>query len=122
MRIYPTEYVEQAAVISWALHQQAWRPELKLLNCSLSGVRLTDGQRVKAKKSGMVAGYPDLFLPVRRKGFGGLFIEMKRECGTKSDVKDEQLEWLEDLRLQGFFCAVGWGAENAITTIDWYLL
>lgn len=117
-----SEYHEQAAVISWSIHQYGWRPELKMLNASLSGIRLTSGQSAKAKKSGMVKGYPDLFLPVAHKGFSGLFIEMKRSDGTKSDVKHEQLEWLEALRRQGFYCAVAFGAEEAIIIINWYTL
>lgn len=118
----PTEFAEQSAVFSWALHQYDWRPEIRLLNASLSGVRLTAGQARKAKLSGMVKGFPDLFLPVQRKGFAGLFIEMKRQDGSKSDVHAEQLAWLEALRMQGYYCAVAWGAEECISIINWYTL
>lgn len=56
-------------------------PELWLLNGSLNGVRLSIGQAVKAKRCGEKRGFPDIFLPVARKGFHGLAIELKKKKG-----------------------------------------
>ena len=72
------EEQEQAALFEWARWAQGNYPELRLLNASLSGVCLLPGQARKAKVSGMVRGFPDIFLPVKRAGYGGLFIELKR--------------------------------------------
>lgn len=117
-----TEQQEQEAVIHWARLRSGGRPELRLLNSSLNGVRLaTHNQRNKASRGGMQAGYPDLFLPVARRGFHGLFIEMKKADGVPSDVSLMQRQWAADLGEAGYFVAVCYGAEDAIFLLEWYL-
>lgn len=117
-----TEQQEQEAVIQWARLRTGARPELGLLNSSLNGVRLeTNYQRQKAHRGGMQAGYPDLFLPVNRRGFYGLFIEMKKKGGVPSDVSAMQHQWLSALIREGYFAAVAFGADDAIFLLDWYL-
>lgn len=116
-----TEYQEQANVIEWARMQESFRPALKVLNGSLSGVRLTTGQSVKAKRSGMKKGYPDLSLPVPRRGFHGLYLEVKRTGGVPSDVKDEQMAWMNILNSLGYHACLAFGFDEAVFLIDWYL-
>ena len=113
-----TEYDEQCAVFRWAKMMEKKHPELALLNSSLNGVKLNIGQAVKAKRSGMKAGYPDILLPVPRGDFHGLFIELKYGNNVASK---EQREWLVMLSEQGFLCHVCWGADNAIRAIEEYL-
>jgi hypothetical protein len=55
-----SEYDEQVAVFEWALLNENRFPELKLMTGSLNGVRLTIGQAVKAKKTGLKPGFPDI--------------------------------------------------------------
>ena len=87
------EYDIQCNIFLWAqLLAIREYPELELLNASLNGVRLTIGQAKKVKKSGMRKGYPDLFLPVARGGYHGLYVELKRKKGGK--VSDAQMWWL----------------------------
>jgi hypothetical protein len=74
-------------------------PELNLLNGFLNGVKLNIGQAVKAKNAGMKRGYPDIFLPVPRNGYHGLFIELKRRYS--GSVSPEQKAWISDLKQQG---------------------
>ena len=71
-----SEYLDQCAVFQWAQLNLRRFPELELLQGSLNGVRLNIGQAVKAKSAGLNAGWPDLFLPVARHGYHGLFIEL----------------------------------------------
>ena len=74
------EFNIQKQIFEWANMSIRKYPELKLLNASLNGVKLTSKVAgAKAKQSGMKKGFPDLFLPVARKGFHGLFIELKRD-------------------------------------------
>ena len=73
------EWREQEKVFKWASMYDHEYPELKLLNGSLNGVRLTPGQASKAKRTGLVKGFPDINLPVPRGVFHGLFIELKRK-------------------------------------------
>ena len=115
----PTEYAEQAYLFRLAQLYARQYPELRWLNGSLNGVRLTIGQAVKAKKAGMRAGYPDIFLPVKRGLYSGLFIELKRVKGGK--VEPEQQDWSLFLLSQGYqhhFCR---GADEAWKVILGYL-
>ena len=114
-----SEYEEQAAVFAWSEISVREHPELDLLQGSLNGVRLTIGQAVKAKKSGMKAGYPDCFLPIARHGYHGLFIEMKRRKGGR--MSKEQIEYFEKLTAQGYLCQECKGSDSAISILKWYL-
>ena len=113
------EEQEQAALFEWARWAQGNYPELRLLNASLSGVRLLPGQARKAKTLGMVRGFPDIFLPVKRAGYGGLFIELKRPRG--GTLSSEQRAWLEELGGQGYLTVCCRGYEEARETIETYL-
>jgi len=114
-----SESGEQAALFAWARLAQGRYPELRLLNASLSGVRLFPGQARKAKTLGMVRGFPDVFLPVRKAGYGGLFIELKRPRGGK--LTPEQRAWLAELGEQGYLAVCCRGFEEARTVIQSYL-
>jgi len=115
----PTEFEEQVALFQLAQLYAHQFPELRFLNGSLNGVRLTIGSAVKCKKIGMRKGYPDLFLPARRGEFPGLYIELKRVKGGR--IEPEQREWREFLISQGYahyFCK---GAKEAWKVIIGYL-
>jgi hypothetical protein len=116
-----SEYDEQKLVFEWANIYSYLRPQLELLNGSLNGVRLTVGQAVKAKRAGMKKGFPDINLPIPRRGFHGLFIELKKGGGVPSDVSREQKNYLTMMASEGNHCAVCFGAGDAIDVITWYL-
>lgn len=114
----PLEMDEQIAVFTWArLHEH--HPQLKLLHSSLSGVKLNIGQAVKAKKAGMVQGIPDLFLPVPRDPYHGLYLELKRRQGGR--LSEAQRWFIEQLRANGYRVEVPAGAPEAISIIAQYL-
>ena len=114
-----TEYQEQVIVFQWAnLHLNRY-PELELLHASLNGVKLTIGQAMKAKRSGMIKGVPDISLPIKRGEYSGLYIELKRIKGGV--VSKEQKRWLALLAEQGFRAVVCNGADSAIAEIKTYL-
>lgn len=81
----------------------------------------TPASRAKAKREGLKAGVPDLFLPVAASGFHGLFIEMKRANGAKSDVSKAQREWIALLNRNGYYAAVAFGHADAIEGIEKYI-
>ena len=117
--VLPTEYSEQAALFRRAQLYVKQYPELRFLSGSLNGVRLSIGQAVKAKNAGMKKGYPDIFLPVPRGQYAGLFIELKKRKGGRIDP--EQRVWQEFLLSQGYdhhFCR---GADEAWERILGYL-
>ena len=115
----PTESVEQQALFRWADFQCCTYPELELMFHIPNG-----GSRRKAeagifKAEGVKAGVPDLYLPVARGKYHGMFVEMKRLKGSKTS--DEQLHWLEQLTKQGYYCVICKGWEVAKDEILKYL-
>lgn len=128
----PTEHQEQKAVIEWA---EAMRIELpdaglifaipnggmrpKIVRCNRKGrmVRYsTEGRKLRLE--GVKSGVPDLFLPVPRWEWNGLFIELKTETGV---VSFEQQIWIGKLTVQKYAVIVCHGADAAIDAIRRYL-
>ena len=70
-----SEITEQIKLFNWARSVREFIPELKLLHHIPNEGKRTNGALLKA--AGMVSGVPDLSLPVARRGFNGLYIEMK---------------------------------------------
>jgi hypothetical protein len=115
-----TEYEHQVKIFAWADIKSIEMPELKLLNSSLSGVRLSIGQATKAKRAGMPKGYPDIFLPVPRGEYHGLFIELKR-FKPRGYPSPDQDKWLRELAAQGYAASCCRGHDAAIMVIQDYL-
>lgn len=69
------------------------------------------------KKQGVRAGVPDLCIPVSRKGYHGLFIEMK---AGRNKATETQKQWIELLNKNGYLATVCNGAGEAINTIENY--
>lgn len=80
-RQVPTESEEQQTLFRWAAMQCGKYPELALMfHIPNEGKRSwMTGGRMKAE--GLKSGVPDIFLPVPRGEFHGLFVEMKRTKG-----------------------------------------
>lgn len=74
-------------------------------------------EAINLKRQGVRAGVPDLCVPVAKKGYHGLYIEMKY---GKNKATDKQEQWIELLNRNGYFAVVCVGAELAIKVIDWY--
>lgn len=115
----PTEEQEQTALFEWAAVQMGRYPELSLLYHIPNGGKRPKGQAVKFKAQGVKPGVPDLCLPVARKGFHGLYIELKRQKGGR--VSESQTQWLQALQAQGYKAAVCFGWEQAANALKAYL-
>ena len=117
----PTEHMEQATLIAWFKRAHPGERIFAIPNgAQLAGSIAQRSKQVnKLKAEGMEVGVPDLFLPVARKGYHGLFIEMKRTKG--SVTSKEQKSWHEHLNGQGYLCAVCKGFEEAKIVIEDYL-
>ena len=112
------EHHEQAALIRWANAQAGAIPELALLFAIPNGGHRHKAVAGKMRAEGVKSGVPDLFLPARRGGHAGLFIEMK---AGKNRPTAAQTEWQQALRLQGFASEVCYGFDEARETILAYL-
>lgn len=118
VRIYPTEEQEQTVVMHWAEMMAGRWPELGLLFHIPNGGKRSKTEAARFCAAGVRSGVPDLFLPCSRGGYHGLWIEMKAIGGR---VSREQEQWRKDLLEQGYMCAVCYGADAAIATIEKYM-
>ncbi|MCL2703876.1 MAG: VRR-NUC domain-containing protein [Defluviitaleaceae bacterium] len=115
----PTESEEQQALFEWAQYQKGKYPEIELLYHTPNGGRRGKAEAGRFKAEGVKSGVPDLFLPVARGGYFGLYVEMKRRKGGKES--DAQLELFPKLRKQGYKVETCKGWEAAAQTIIKYM-
>lgn len=115
----PSEDTEQTWLFEWAEMQTGKYPELALMFHIPNGGSRHKAEAAKLKAMGVKRGVPDICLPVPRWKFCGLFIEMKKQHGGK--VSQEQKEWRNALRRQGYCAIICNGFENARENIEIYL-
>lgn len=98
---------EQAAIFCWTALNLNKYPELKWLFAIPNGGFRNIVIANKLKATGVKRGVSDMMLPVRRGIWPGLFIELKT---TKGVMSEEQKEFAEFIRIQGYGFAkcVGW--------------
>jgi hypothetical protein len=82
------------------------------------------GQQLKAE--GVKAGVADIFLPVAKGSWHGLYIEMKRPKlkpvrGGKGGLSNEQIEFRDWVRGQGYGWVVCYGWEEVVRVLRMYL-
>lgn len=115
----PTEAQEQTELFKWAELQKCKYPELELLHHIPNGGSRNKIEAARLKAQGVKPGVPDVFLPVARKSYHGLYIELKRR--KNGHVSDLQEKWIEVLNVQGYMAVVCYGCQEAIETILQYL-
>ena len=106
-----SEHDLQVAVVNCAMAYASTYPEILLLHAIPNGDWRGPRVAAKLKAEGVKPGVADLFLPVKRGEFSGLYIELKRAGGTPSP---EQWAFLESVTMQGFFAVV----VNSLTVAD----
>lgn len=116
----------QCACVDW--FRRAYPQYKKLLYAIPNGAKLmfavdSKGNRyspeaVKLKKEGLLEGMLDMGLAVMRKGFGGLFIEMK--VGYRK-LSPQQLEMIFELTAAGYLCIVCWTFDEFKKAVEGYL-
>jgi hypothetical protein len=112
----PTESQEQAAVVDFCL--KAGYP-FNLIFAIPNGANKSPASAAKFKREGLRAGFPDLGLPYQNGRYAGLWVEMKRQRGSKTS--DEQKEWKEKLEREGYAHVYAYGADEAIDFIKQYV-
>ncbi len=112
-----TEHSHQVALFVWA--QQSGIPELKWMFAIPNGGQRTTITGAKLKAEGVKSGVPDIFLPIGRNGFKGLWVELKKpKIGI---VSEEQNKWLAFLTEEGYATRVCFGWEEARNALLDYL-
>ncbi len=118
----PLEASEQVAVFQYAALRARTDPRWGMLFSIPNGMAASSKREaVNAKRTGLKRGVPDMFLPVAVGGWHGLFVELKRTNGTRSDLKPAQVDWLIKLQAAGYQTAVAYGWREAVAEIAGYL-
>lgn len=115
----PLETEEQQALFDWAKLNQQSIPELSLMFAIPNGGKRYRKTACTLKAEGVKPGVSDIFLPVARCGFHGMFIEMKRKKGGK--LSAEQRLFIATVSQQGYLAIVPEGWEEASKWILGYL-
>lgn len=114
-----TEHQYQVALFNWAAWlAQTKYPELALMFAIPNAGKRSLRQGMWMKQEGLRAGTPDIFLPVSRGKYHGMFIEMKSDKGRLSPA---QQEVLPKLKKQGYYVIVSHSAIEAEDEIEKYL-
>lgn len=116
-----TEHGEQMALFCWAQINRELYPVLKWMFAIPNGGGRSAAQGAMLKAEGVKGGVSDVCLPVQRRGYAGLYIEMKKAKGVPSDVKPEQKEFMGFVKEQGYFADVAFGWTQAVQILEWYL-
>jgi VRR-NUC domain len=115
---YPSEHEEQVAVFDWAETIAHQEPLLNLMFAIPNGGARHIGVARKMKAEGVKPGVPDIFLPVARQGYHGLWIEMKR---IKGKLTPRQKQWIDNMLAGGYLAVCCRGADEAIDVIEKYM-
>lgn len=113
------EHDLQVALIAECDRRAATNPLWGLIFAIPNGGKRGKGQGGKLKAEGVRAGVPDLFWPIERRGYCGMFIELKAGDNKPSPL---QTLWIDRLNAQGYYVSVIWDkVESAIKIMEWYL-
>jgi len=119
-----TEDEHQESIFDWASSNLGKYPELEYMYANMNGARRSKRYTAKLKLRGLKSGIPDIFLPVARWGFHGLYIELKRPKSkgkAAGRTSANQKRWIKHLIDLGFAVHICFGSTSAIETIEYYL-
>jgi hypothetical protein len=125
------EYDHQVMLFDWLADASARQSDrrkkdsLRWTFSTLNGARLPMGTAMKCKRSGMIRGVPDVFVPSPSVGdhrykwsYAGLWIEMKVKGNKPSP---EQIEFLDYAQGRGYLGVVAYSWHEAARMIVTYL-
>lgn len=105
----PTEFQEHCVVGAWLM-----RNKIPFYHIPNGGYRKYE-EAQKLKAMGVFSGVPDLCILGGRKGFHGLYIEVKRQKGGR--LSDTQQYWGNLLTEHGYLWKEGRGAKECIMIV-----
>ena len=114
-----TESAEQQTIFEWSRLNYGKYPELEHLFFAVpNGGSRHKLEAYSLKRQGVKSGISDMTLQVARGGYHGLWIELKV---GKNRASENQEKFINEIKKQGYYAEVIWGAENAIDLIKKYL-
>lgn len=118
-RQFEKESTEQKFIFDWAKLNYNKYPCLEWCLFAIpNGGSRNKLEAVNLKRQGVKAGVSDMTLQVARGGFHGLWIELKTR---RNKASKKQVDFLKEMREQGYLGCVCYGAPEAISTIIDYL-
>ena len=118
IRMIPTEDEEQIWLFSWAKINSGKWAELELMHHIPNGGMRSKSEAARFKAMGVKRGVSDVFLPVAKGGYHGLYIELKAKDGRP---EKEQKDWIAAVREQGYYAAVCYGGFEAANLVEAYM-
>lgn len=106
-----SEATEQTAVVDYCTYRR-----IPIFHIPNGGSR-NRLEAINLKRQGVRSGVPDLCIPVARRGYHGLYIEMKY---GKNKTTPQQDEWLNLLNREGYLAKVCNGYKEAVELITFY--
>lgn len=120
-----SEHSHQCALMQWvAIEGRQW-PDLDLLFAVPNGGARSMSVAAAIKAEGVKSGVPDLFLPVPRSHYPGLWIEMKKpgeERKANGGRSDNQVRWHKRLRRMSYAVVTCYSWKAAVNTLQRYYL
>lgn len=92
-----------------------------LIHIPNGGSRKNAFEGWRLKEQGVRAGVSDLFLPVARGGFFGLWIEFKAAPPNDAAVSDSQQDWVALMQAQGYAAHICLGVAAALRALADYM-
>ena len=108
----PTEEYDHIRLATYLL-----KKNILFFHCPNGGKR-SCREAVKFKRMGVMAGIPDFVIPVARKDYHGLYLELKRKVG--SNTSDNQKWWINRLNAEGYRAIITFGFDEAVLAIENY--
>lgn len=118
IRVRASEAHEQITLFQWARVNERRLPDLWCLHAIPNGGSRHKAEALNLKRQGVKAGVSDVFLPVAKRGYHGLYIEMKAKNGR---ISDAQKDWINQIRKNDYMALVCYGADEAVGVLEWYL-
>jgi hypothetical protein len=115
-----SEHAHQCALFCWSAvpATQLAFPLARLMFAIPNGGLRDKITSSNLKQEGVKAGTWDVFLPVPRRGYHGLWLEMK---AGKNRLTSEQIEFEKNVLAQGYATRVCYSYIEAIEAVTWYL-
>ena len=120
MKFTTTEGQQQIALIKWFKYQYQGKIIFAIPNGAMLGGNKYALMR-KMKQEGLLPGASDLFIPIPKGNYCGLFIEMKNLGATVCKVSEDQKWFLDEMRIAGYAAEWAAGFDKAKDIIENYM-